>query len=84
MAKEIKIEEVGATEVKTEEAGATDKEIKTEEGGATDKEIRTEEAGGKRGGVKDGGSLDAEEADGQVAKLPEVTTMTKEGKIEEA
>ncbi|KAE9175385.1 hypothetical protein PF005_g25425 [Phytophthora fragariae] len=71
-------------EIKTEKAGATDKEVKTEEAGATDGKIRTEEAGGKQGGVKDGGNLDAKGADGQVAKLPEVTTMTKEGKIEDA
>ncbi|KAE9179142.1 hypothetical protein PF005_g23795 [Phytophthora fragariae] len=58
-------------EIKTEEASVTDKEVKTEETGATEKEIRTEEAGGKQGGVKDGGNLDAKDADGQVAKLPE-------------
>ncbi|KAE8999476.1 hypothetical protein PR002_g18440 [Phytophthora rubi] len=84
--KEIKTEKAGATDekIRTEEAGATDKEIKTEKAGATDEKIRTEEAGGKQGGVKDGGNLDAKGADSQVAKLPEVTTMTKEGKIEDA
>ncbi|KAE8900491.1 hypothetical protein PF003_g15625 [Phytophthora fragariae] len=83
--KEVKTEKAGATDekIRTEEAGATDKEIKTEKAGATDEKIRTEEAGGKHGGVKDGGNLDAKGADSQVAKLPEVTTMTKEGKIED-
>ncbi|KAE8979706.1 hypothetical protein PF011_g22735 [Phytophthora fragariae] len=52
-------------EIKTEEASVTDKEVKTEETGATEKEIRTEEAGGKQGGVKDGGNLDAKDADGR-------------------
>ncbi|KAE9009958.1 hypothetical protein PF005_g10952 [Phytophthora fragariae] len=73
-----------AQQTQLPEDTATDKEIKTEEAGAMDEEIRTEEAGGKQGGFKDGGNHDAKGADGQVAKLPKVTTMTEEGKIEDA
>nr|KAE8925642.1 hypothetical protein PF009_g24153 [Phytophthora fragariae] len=76
--KKVKTEKAGATDekIRTDKAGATDKQIKTVKAGATDEKIRTEEAGGKQGGVKDGGNLDAKGADSQVAKLPEVTTMT--------